>query len=128
MKRLTIIFQLAVLAVAGSALAQEDSRLESVITGNQEQPQVLYLVPWQNPDSPTLQYDVIHHQTDIVFQHLERSELLRELKHLAPLTEPAPVDLIEPNTGAKTQGDNPNTNGAIKPPHPEANQRRKSDR
>jgi hypothetical protein len=87
MKWLSGIALIGVLALSVSAQAQDDSRLESIITGNQEQPQVLYIVPWQTPDSPTLKYDVINNQTNAVFEHLERSELLRELKYLPPLQD-----------------------------------------
>ena len=87
MKWLSGTALIGVLALSVSAQAQDDSRLESIITGNQEQPQVLYIVPWQTPDSPTLKYDVINNQTNAVFEHLERSELLRELKYLPPLQD-----------------------------------------
>ncbi|UTF58932.1 hypothetical protein [Gilvimarinus sp. DA14] len=70
------------------AAQAQDERLESTITGNQEQPQVLYIVPWQTPDSPTLKYDVVRDQSAAVFEHLERSELHRELNLLDQI-EPA---------------------------------------
>ncbi|WP_052480805.1 hypothetical protein [Gilvimarinus agarilyticus] len=93
----------ALLMVSAAALGQGDSRLESIITGNQEQPQVLYLVPWQTPDSPTLKYDVINNQAHVVFEHIERSELLRELKYLPPLAEPDLTKLVE--TASEQQGE-----------------------
>jgi hypothetical protein len=91
------------LALSVSAHAQNDSRLESVITGNQEQPQVLYLVPWQTPDSPTLKYDVINRQAATVYEHLERSELRRELKHLPPLAAPTQASAPKAVGGNNTQ-------------------------
>lgn len=75
---------LAALALPLAAQAQ-DERLESTITGNQEQPQVLYIVPWQTPESPTLKYDVVRDQSAAVYEHLERSELKRELSLLDPV-------------------------------------------
>lgn len=54
--------------------------LESQVTGNQEQPQVFYVVPWQSPESPQLPYDPLSSQLEQVFGHLEREELRRELK------------------------------------------------
>lgn len=55
-------------------------QLESQVTGNREQPQVFYLVPWQSPESPQLPYDPLGSQLEQVFGHLEREELRRELK------------------------------------------------
>lgn len=83
MNRLFALSGLLVLALPG--LAQND-RLESIITGNQEQPQVLYIVPWQTPESPTLKYDVVQSQSAKVYQHLERSELKRELAWIKPVS------------------------------------------
>ncbi|WP_049723164.1 hypothetical protein [Gilvimarinus polysaccharolyticus] len=91
------------LAFAAGAQAQDNVRLESIITGNQEQPQVLYLVPWQTPASPTLKYDVINNQSVAVFEHLERSELLRELKYLPPLTAQSSAEVSEPSSAAPAQ-------------------------
>lgn len=54
--------------------------LESQVTGNREQPQVFYVVPWQSPESPQLPYDPLGSQLEQVFGHLEREELRRELK------------------------------------------------
>ena len=99
MKRLMQAALLSVLMVSAMTLAQSESRLESIITGNQEQPQVLYLVPWQTPDSPTLKYDVINNQAHVVFEHIERSELLRELKYLPAVAEPDLTDLVAPADG-----------------------------
>lgn len=54
--------------------------LESRVTGNREQPQVFYVVPWQSPESPRLDYDPLSSQLEQVFGHLEREELKRELE------------------------------------------------
>ncbi len=78
---------LGLVLIPALAAGQEDN-LQSNITGNQEQPQVLYIVPWQTPDSPTLKYDVVRDQSAAVYQHLERSELTRELKLLDDIEAP----------------------------------------
>lgn len=98
-------FALALLGLHASA----QERLESTITGNQEQPQVLYIVPWQTPDSPTLKYDVVQSQSAKVYEHLDRSELKREIAWQKPVDDPkelasnsakhsAEPDLAEENT------------------------------
>lgn len=58
--------------------------LESRVTGNKEQPQVFYVVPWQSPDSPRPDYDPLGSQLQDVFGHLEREELKRELDQRLP--------------------------------------------
>lgn len=68
------------------ALAQgDDSALESTITGNQEQPQVSYIVPWQNPEGPELAVELTSSAAEGVFDHLERDEFQRALKALPEL-------------------------------------------
>lgn len=54
--------------------------LQTTITGNQEQPRVLYILPWQSPASPDLDINMLDSQHDAVFGHLEREELRRELE------------------------------------------------
>lgn len=68
------------------ALAQgDDSALESTITGNQEQPQVSYIVPWQDPEGPELAVELTGSAAEGVFDHLERDEFRRALKALPEL-------------------------------------------
>ncbi|WP_299594263.1 hypothetical protein [uncultured Microbulbifer sp.] len=71
---------------ATPALAQDEGgeviTLESTIIGSQEQPKVLYIIPWKQANSlekieSTLP-NAIHHR----FQHQEYSELQREIKLL----------------------------------------------
>lgn len=76
--------------MASGASAQQDAdsgaviELESRVTGNQEQPQVFHVVPWQSPDSPTPDYDPLESQLRDVFGHIERDELQRELQQERP--------------------------------------------
>lgn len=77
----------ALLVSGASAQEDEDSgaviELESRVTGNQEQPQVFHVVPWQSPESPTPDYDPLESQLRDVFGHIERDELQRELQQSA---------------------------------------------
>lgn len=59
--------------------------LSTTIVGNQEQPKVLYIVPWQAVDATELESQNIRSQIDIVFGHVERVELRRELNYLEKL-------------------------------------------
>ena len=55
--------------------------LQSTITGNREQPKVLYIVPWQAPDGPESLRQGFQSDLDELFRPVERAEFLRQLKH-----------------------------------------------
>ncbi len=55
--------------------------LRSTVIGNQEQPKVLYIVPWQQAASPELIYQPVQTLVDGVFEEVEREEFLRELRY-----------------------------------------------
>lgn len=61
--------------------------LRTTVTGNQEQPRVMYILPWQSPTSPELEMDMLSSQQDAVFGHLEREELQRSLEASGALDE-----------------------------------------
>jgi len=65
------------------ALAQdgEEVNLSTTIIGNQEQPKVLYILPWQSPGASELDSHNIASQLQMVFGHVEPQELRRELAH-----------------------------------------------
>ena len=54
--------------------------LQTTVTGNQEQPRVMYILPWQSPLSPDLEMEMLSSQEDAVFGHVERDELQRSLE------------------------------------------------
>lgn len=58
------------------------ANLSSTIVGNQEQPQVLYIVPWKPVADSDLENQNIQSQLDIIFGHVERVELRRELLYM----------------------------------------------
>ena len=49
------------------------------VTGNQEQPKVLYIVPWQAPDGPDVLYRDISSRIDDLLEPLDRDSFRREL-------------------------------------------------
>jgi len=55
--------------------------LRSTVTGNQEQPKVLYLVPWQNAERPESLYQPMQSLVKTLFSPLERSEFLQEVDY-----------------------------------------------
>ncbi len=54
--------------------------LQTTITGNQEQPRVLYILPWQSPQTADIDFEPLDNQQKAVFGHVEREELRRELE------------------------------------------------
>jgi hypothetical protein len=55
--------------------------LQSTITGNQEQPKVLYIVPWQGPGGTDQLNTGLQPVVSDVFAPLDRREFQRELKY-----------------------------------------------
>ena len=73
-----------VLFVPVSSMAQEILIIESTVTGSQEQPKVLSIVPWQQPDDPDYIGDDIQGVGDSlnVFQTLDRTSFHRERRYI----------------------------------------------
>jgi len=59
--------------------------LQTTITGNQEQPRVLYILPWQSPLTTSVDFEPLDSQQKSVFSHVEREELRRELESAGEL-------------------------------------------
>lgn len=86
------------LFIAVCANAAESSEpsviLHSTITGNQEQPKVLYIVPWQPPGGVDGLQQPVQSLLGDVFAPIDRGEFRRELKYRAAAHEepaqPAP--------------------------------------
>ncbi len=75
--------------MGGLALAQDQEvvTLGDTITGNQEQPKVLYIVPWKQAKDDTLLNQGLESRLSDVFDHVERSEHTRELEFFETLVE-----------------------------------------
>jgi hypothetical protein len=61
--------------------------LHSTITGNQEQPKVLYIVPWQPPGGADQLMQSVQPLLSDVFAPVDRSEFQRELQYRATGTQ-----------------------------------------
>jgi hypothetical protein len=85
-------------AVSSSALAADVTRQQrdgqvmdrlelgrTEITGNQELPKVLYIVPWQNPDPGDLLDRPINSLLDEVLAPVDRDEFLRQVDYYGDL-------------------------------------------
>lgn len=74
---------------SGKKMVREANiNLSTTVTGNQEQPRVMYILPWQSPGSPELEMEMLSSQQDAVFGHVERDELQRSLESSGELDEP----------------------------------------
>lgn len=85
-------------AAASSAAPQKAApkgeatiNLSTTVTGNQEQPRVLYILPWKSPASGNIEFEGLLTQQSDVFGHVEREELRRSLEAEAALQHAAPV-------------------------------------
>lgn len=89
MKRLIFILSTFILTLITIPVfaAQEIIMIESTITGSQEQPKVISIVPWQKPIDPD------YFGTDItglgmgadVFQTLDRDAFNREMQYMSSM-------------------------------------------
>jgi hypothetical protein len=88
MKRNTQSVALGLLLISGVAVAEQETKPsghikldETVISGNQELPKVLYIVPWQDPSGiPNIELDPNFTEHE-VFRRLYPPAYQRELKY-----------------------------------------------
>lgn len=81
---------LSLLALTHTAVAQEaDVALESRVTGNQEQPNVLTIVPWKTADDFQVIEQGYDEQFDRLFPHLEPTEFDRRRHFADELNNPS---------------------------------------
>ena len=88
---LILLFTLGTVAMAHAQKKGEEANvvLHSTITGNQEQPKVLYIVPWQPPGGADRLSQAIQPMLSDVFAPVDRAEFQRELKYRAENAQPA---------------------------------------
>lgn len=77
---------IASMLLSQSALSADENGeavvvLRSTVTGNQEQPKVLYIVPWQQSRGPDSLYRPLESLVNEVFEPVERREFVRELAY-----------------------------------------------
>lgn len=89
-----IIVCLLASGVATVSFAQDKEvvTLGDTITGNQEQPKVLYIVPWKQTNDHTILEQGLESRLSDVFDHVERSEHARELEFFETLAEPSELE------------------------------------
>lgn len=71
---------ITVLFAVSAAIAEEANvTLQSTVSGNQEQPRVMYIVPWQQPGAAEFDFALHNGIADDLFTPLDRDEFLRGL-------------------------------------------------
>lgn len=68
-------------ASAAAAAQQPTVTLRATVTGNQEQPRVMYILPWQPPEGREYEYTPSQSLADDLFRRLDRGEFVRELEY-----------------------------------------------
>lgn len=61
--------------------------ITSTVTGNQEQPNEIYIVPWKSEIDRTILYQTLDTRLENVFGHIERREHIRQLDLIKSLSE-----------------------------------------
>ena len=85
MKSHIAIVVLLIISLGTHAQDKEVVSLGATITGNQEQPKVLYIVPWkQTKDNSILEQGLESRLSD-VFDHVDRTEHQREVEYFETL-------------------------------------------
>lgn len=82
MKRYLLPYSLLLLTLSSSYRVHAQSNtleLESTFKGNQEQPKVLYIVPWQKIAAPDAFYRPLQSLVEESFELVDRDEFKREL-------------------------------------------------
>jgi hypothetical protein len=84
-KPANLILWISLCSASFIAQAEDVINLESTIIGSQEQPQVLYIIPWKQANSLERLQSSVPQTIGNTFKHQEYSELQREIKLLQPV-------------------------------------------
>ncbi len=77
------LLMMIVLATLATTLQAEEATvsLHSTVSGNQEQPRVMYIVPWQQPAAAEFDYELHNGIAEELFAPIDRDEFVRELAY-----------------------------------------------
>lgn len=83
MNRPLLTLSIASLLLLSEYLAAQPAvmTLRSTVKGNQEQPKVLYIIPWQAAPKTDFDYKPDARLLDSVFEPVDRDEFLREIDY-----------------------------------------------
>lgn len=78
----SLLFSVTLVSASALAQAPDVVELETTITGSKQQPKVIYVLPWQQPEAPQALTQALErylHQRPIA--PLDREQFLRELHY-----------------------------------------------
>ena len=82
------VFTLLVTVTAASTNAEEARlSLHSTVSGSQEQPRVMYIVPWQHPNAAQFDYELRNTIAAELFSQVDRYEFTRAMAYRELLIE-----------------------------------------
>jgi hypothetical protein len=86
----TALLSVMLALLTHTAMAEDVVTFESTITGSQEQPKVIYIVPWQPPQAPASERQPIGGLVmQDLLQPIDRDTFLRQVQYRTVLTERA---------------------------------------
>jgi hypothetical protein len=96
------------------SLAQEAVvTLRSTVTGNQEQPKVMYIVPWQPSLASEFEYLLGSGLAQDLFTEIDRDEFVRELSYRKMITRPSMGDRMSTLSVFNARRDEASKEGAV---------------
>lgn len=88
MRSLFLVVAVSLVLLSESIAAQQAvMTLRSTVKGNQEQPKILYIVPWQAAPKTEFDYKPDARLLDSVFEPVDRDEFLREINYRQQLKD-----------------------------------------
>ena len=86
----TIFFLLLLCSIGGNSYAQQGQRetqviLHSTVTGNREQPRVMYIVPWDQPGDSRFEHKLQRSIARELFDPIDRDEFVRAMTYKTKL-------------------------------------------
>ena len=85
MKTLLTLISVGLFSIVSYGQDQGVVRIDDTVTGNQEQPKVLYIVPWKPASDDSILSQNVTTNVESVFGHVERAEHLRKLEFIEEL-------------------------------------------
>jgi hypothetical protein len=85
-RRLTMLLGL-VLSSCPAFSQEPNVTLHSTVSGNQEQPKVMYILPWQQPGDARFEQGFNAQLSGDLFQPLDRQEFVRQLNYQALMSD-----------------------------------------
>ena len=86
----TMFALLVTVTAAGSNAEEARLSLRSTVSGSQEQPRVMYIVPWQQPNAAQFDYELRNTIAAELFSQVDRYEFTRAIAYREQLIERSP--------------------------------------